>query len=138
MSSAINAIAVAKLSGAIKPRGEKETRESLEKKLEKPQISSVEELMQEFIKWAQEHQPTGGSAADNNKGNARQENVATGTAGSETATSYDNAVKEVEETKNAPPEKKSLAKQFLEALKENRPYITTVAMEFLRKFLLST
>lgn len=133
-SSTLNAIARAKLSGAIKPRGVGPG-ESLKKKQDKSKNTSLENIMQEFIKWVQEHPQPIGEPADNNKGHA-EKNGATGTK--ETAIAYDKGVKQVEEAKNAPLEKKKSAKQLLDFLKDNRPYLVALAIEFLRKYLSST
>jgi hypothetical protein len=69
-SAALTAITNARLSGAIKPKGEKRG-ESPEKNQDKPKIDTLEKVKQEFIKYVQEHpqpQTTTGkqTAADNN------------------------------------------------------------------------
>ena len=145
-SQARTAISNAKLSGAIKPK-EGKRGESPEKNQDKPKINTLEELKQEFIKYAQEHlspQPTGKQTAadnnaDNNNNNSKgtaNENVTTTVSKSMTAV-YDIAAKEVENAKNAPPEKKKLMHQFLGSLKDNRVVLVQVSWEFIKSFLKS-
>jgi hypothetical protein len=137
-SAARIAISNAMLSRAIKPK-EGKRRESPEKNQDKPKVDTLEELKQEFIKYAQEHppQPNGKqTAADNNSKGTANENVTTTVSKSMTAV-YDIAAKEVENAKNAPPEKKKLVHQFLGSLKDNRVVLVQVSWEFIRSFLKS-
>jgi hypothetical protein len=121
-SQARIAISKAMLSGAIKEKGGKRG-ESPEKNQGKPKIDPLEEVKQEFIKYVQERQqpqPTGKH---------------TTTVSKSMTIVYDIAAKEVDDARNASPEKKKLAHQFLGFVKDNCVIIVQVAMEFVRYFL---
>jgi ribosomal protein S20 len=121
-SQAHTAITKAMISGAIKPN-EGKRGESPEKNQAKPEINTLEELKQEFIKYVQERQqpqPTGKH---------------TTTVSKSMTIVYDIAAKEVDDARNASREKKKLAHQFLGFVKDNRVIIVQVAMEFVRYFL---
>jgi hypothetical protein len=152
-SAALTAISNARLSGAIKPKGEKRG-ESPEKNQDKPKIDTLEKVKQEFIKYVQEHpqpQTTTGkqTAADNNSNRkvTANKNDTTTTVNNSMTVVYDIAANELEKVKNAPSEKKKAMNRFLDFLKDkdNRVIIghiiaQTIAVtisEFVRKHLSS-
>lgn len=134
-SEALIAIANAKLSGAIKPKGGKRG-ESSEKNQDKPTIDPLEEVKQEFIKYVQEHPPqrtrnqTATADNDNNNKGTTKENV--------TTTNVSNSLKVVYDiAENTPPEKKKALNRFLDFLADNRlitGQITGQLIEFVKNY----
>jgi hypothetical protein len=122
VNDTIDVIASAKAAGVVRTRvGEYSLRQP--DKLE-------EESMLEILKNIQK-QLSSGENVYNVQGNVYnvQGNVG------EITTTYANTVKEIDDAKNIPEEKKSKLKQFLGDLKENSPTLLPIATELIKRSL---